>query len=226
MARVGGRMGFEFSSVSPVWGATTTSPLTQTTPEPDMPQTMTRLRKTPRERSRGLGKTWNGGHAPTRVDALLSAFLPALIAGVHGIGGGVWIGAVGFNLFVLTPRAQTWFRVPAEHEDFVFSVVQGLRWPVLGGALAVVGTGLWRWRFPVGTPFEAWHFLMLGKLGCALISVALFGWVTIRLWPQRACSTEAELPSIRKRFFALGVGIVASNTLAAALGVLASQLPH
>lgn len=160
------------------------------------------------------------------MDALVTAFLPALIAGIHGIGGGVWIGAVGFNLFVLTPRAQRWFRVSAEHEDFVFTVVQGLRWPVLGGAFAVVGTGLWRWWRPLGEPIEAWELLMLGKLGCALVSVSLFGWVTIRLWPQRAFSTEAELPAIRKRFFALGVGIVVSNAMAAALGVLAGQLPH
>ncbi len=145
---------------------------------------------------------------------------------MHGIGGGVWIGAVGFNLFVLTPRAQTWFRVCAEHEDFVFTVVQGLRWPVLGGALAIVGTGIWRWRVPAGEPIEPWHLLMLGKLVCSAISIGLFGWVTIRLWPQRAFATEPELPSVRRRFFVLGVGIVASNTLAAALGMLAHQLPR
>ena len=82
-----------------------------------------------------LGKAVSRVHDRRGVEALLTAFLPALVAGVHGIGGGVWIGAVGFNLFVLTPRAQRWFRVSAEHEDFVFTVVQGLRWPVLGGAL-------------------------------------------------------------------------------------------
>lgn len=158
------------------------------------------------------------------MEALLSAFLPALVAGIHGIGGGVWIGAVGFNLFVLTPRAQRWFRVSAEHEDFVFSVVQGLRWPVLAGALAVVGTGAWRWWQSVGARPE-WDLLMLGKLVCSVVSVSLFGWVTLRLWPQRAFATETELPQIRRRFFALGVGIVAANTLAAALGVLAGQLP-
>lgn len=173
-----------------------------------------------------LGKAVSRVHARRGVEALLTAFLPALAAGVHGIGGGVWIGAVGFNLFVLTPRAQKWFRVSAEHEDFVFTVVQGLRWPVLGGALAVVGTGVWRWRLPGGEPLEVWDLLMLGKLGCSVVSVSMFGWVTIRLWPQRAFSTEAELPAVRKRFFALGVGIVASNTLAAALGVLAGQLPR
>ncbi len=163
------------------------------------------------------------------MDAIYSALGPAFIAGIHTIGGGVWIGAVAFNLFVLTPRAQTWFRVSAEHEDFVFTVVQGLRWPVLAGAMAVVGTGAWRWqvlRGQTSAPPAPWELLMLLKLGCAVVSLGLFGWVTLRLWPERAFASERELPSIRRRFFAIGVGIVLSNTFAAALGVLAEKLPH
>lgn len=163
------------------------------------------------------------------MDAIFSALGTAFIAGVHTIGGGVWIGAVAFNLFVLTPRAQKWFKVTAEHEDFVFTVVQGLRYPVLAGALAVVGTGAWRWRAEVmsaSAPASPWQVLMALKLGCAAVSLILFGWVTLRLWPQRAFANAQELPSIRRRFFAIGVGIVASNTLAAALGVLAETLPH
>lgn len=159
------------------------------------------------------------------MQALLDAIGPALIAGVHGIGGGVWIGAVAFNLFVLTPRARAWFRESGEHEDFVFTVVQGLRWPVLVGALAVVGTGLWRWRAQAPNGSETWAALMGTKIACAVISLGLFAWVTLRLWPQRTFATPAELPEIRRHFFAIGVAIVASNTIAAALGVLAAQLP-
>lgn len=164
------------------------------------------------------------GHPLGGVDSVFAALGPAFVAGVHAIGGGVWIGAVAFNLFVLTPRAQRWFRVSAEHEDFVFTVVQGLRWPVLAGALAVVGTGCWRWQTALGDPVDPWQAIMLLKFGCAVVSLGLFAWVTLRLWPERAFASEAELPSIRRRFFAIGVGIVASNTLAAALGVLAENL--
>lgn len=157
---------------------------------------------------------------------LLDALVPALVAGVHGIGGGVWIGAVAFNLFVLTPRARAWFRHSGEHEDFVFSVVHGLRWPVLAGALAVVGSGVARWRSDLPGASPLWATLMLGKIACATISLGLFAIVTLRLWPRRLFATEAELPAIRRTFFLIGVGIVGSNLSAAALGVLATQLAH
>lgn len=155
---------------------------------------------------------------------ILDAIGPALLAGVHGIGGGVWIGAVAFNLFVLTPRARAWFRASGEHEDFVFSVVHGLRWPVLAGAIAVVGTGIARWISARPQASEAWAALMLGKIACAIVSVGLFFFVTLRLWPRRVFATEDELPRIRRWFFGIGVGIVAANMIAAALGVLAGEL--
>ncbi len=160
------------------------------------------------------------------IQPLLDALGPAVVAGVHGIGGGVWIGAVAFNLFVLTPRAHAWFADPGAHEDFVFNVVHGLRWPVLLGALAVVGTGAWRWYALAPTASGPWSWLMAGKLLCTCASLSIFGWVTLRLWPSRAFATTDELPSVRRRFHALGIGIVGANTLAAALGVLAGQLSH
>lgn len=159
------------------------------------------------------------------MHALLDALGPAFVAGVHGIGGGVWIGAVAFNLFVLTPRAQAWFSDTGAHEDFVFNVVHGLRWPVLLGALAVFGTGAWRLLGLMSAASEPWVVLMGLKVVCAFASLSMFGWVTLRLWPSRTFATAAELPAVRRRFHALGLGIVGANTLAAALGVLAAQLP-
>jgi len=161
---------------------------------------------------------------PPVMHALWDASGPAFVAAVHGLGGGVWIGAVAFNLFVLTPRARAWFQKEGEHEDFVFSIVHGLRWPVLAGALSVVGTGIWRWRGALAHASEPWAALMLAKLACACITLGLFAWVTVGLWPRRAFATEEELPAIRRLFFRVGVGIVASNTFAAALGVLASRV--
>jgi hypothetical protein len=165
--------------------------------------------------------------AATEIWPLVGPALgPAVWAGIHGIGGGVWIGAVAFNLFVLTPRARAWFQQTGEHEDFVFSVVHGLRWPVLAGALAVVLTGIWRWRTHVATGSAPWQILMFAKLGCAAVSMGLFFWVTLRLWPRRVFATEQELPAVRRHFFAIGTGIVVANFTAAALGVLAGQLPR
>ena len=164
--------------------------------------------------------------ANSSVHELLDAIGPAAIAGIHGIGGGVWIGAVAFNLFVLTPRARAWFAEDGAHEDFVFSVVHGLRWPVLVGAIAVVGTGLFRWWQQRAMASSAWSALMAAKMACAAVSVSLFFFVTLRLWPKRLFATEAELPRIRRVFFVVGVGIVAANLAAAALGVWAAQLPR
>lgn len=157
---------------------------------------------------------------------LFEAIGPAAIAGIHSIGGGVWIGAVAFNLFVLTPRARAYFAEDGAHEDFVFTVVHGLRWPVFAGAVAVVGTGLFRWWQLHATASAAWSALMLAKIACATVSVSLFLYVTARLWPQRVFAKDTELPTIRRAFFVVGVAIVAANLGAAALGVWAEALPR
>jgi len=59
--------------------------------------------------------------------AVFDLALAALRIGVHITGGGVWLGAMVFSLFVLHPRAERFFEHAADFEDLLFTVVHGAR---------------------------------------------------------------------------------------------------
>jgi uncharacterized membrane protein len=146
----------------------------------------------------------------------------ALIAAVHVLGGGVWIGAMGFSVLVLHPRAERFFQRSSEFEDFVFTVVHGMRWKVVAGIAAIVASGaalLWRHAGP-----PAWTAVVVGKVALLAISLGLFAHVSWGLWPRRVFAGEAELPAVRRRFWWVGVVMIACNTLNVGLGVLAHGL--
>src|SRR5690606_38979288 len=52
--------------------------------------------------------------------ALLDQLVEAALLGVHVLGGGVWVGAMVFSIFILPPRAEQFFRREADFEDFIF----------------------------------------------------------------------------------------------------------
>ncbi|MCA9699945.1 MAG: hypothetical protein KC431_20640, partial [Myxococcales bacterium] len=59
---------------------------------------------------------------PEQLPTLL---LEAFILGVHVLGGGVWVGAMVFSIFVLHPRAEHFFARARDFEAFIFTVVHG-----------------------------------------------------------------------------------------------------
>ena len=106
----------------------------------------------------------------------------ALAIGVHVLGGGVWIGAMFFSVFVLPPRAERYFQRPADFEDLLFTVVQGARWKVLAGVAAIVASGLALYlthRAAVGL----WPGLIAAKVALLDLVLALIVQVTWVLWP-------------------------------------------
>lgn len=139
----------------------------------------------------------------------------ALVSFVHTVGGGVWIGAVGFNVFVLHPRAERFFAEPGQFEDFVFTVVSGMRWWVVAGILALGGAGFELLRLRS----LALDGVLLAKLGLLLATTALFAVLSWRMWPARVLATAAELTGLRRRFARVGIAMVTCNLLNVALGV-------
>lgn len=152
-----------------------------------------------------------------------SALASTLVIAVHVLGGGVWIGAMVFSVFVLHPRAERFFQRSSEFEDFVFHVVHGARWKVLAGIAAIVLSGgalAWA-RSPAASP---WPSLVAAKIGLLLASLGLFLYVSFALWPRRVFAREDELPAIRRRFWIVGVAMITCNALNMGIGTLARVL--
>jgi uncharacterized membrane protein len=147
----------------------------------------------------------------------------ALPIAVHVLGGGVWIGAMVFSVFILHPRAERFFTRASEFEDFIFSVVHGARYKVLAGIAAIVASGAALAVRHAATA-GAWTWLVAVKVALLLVSLALFLHVTFTLWPRRVFAREDELPAVRRRFWWIGVVMIACNTASMGLGVLARVL--
>ena len=128
-----------------------------------------------------------------------TAIAGAVPIAVHVLGGGVWIGAMVFSVFILHPRAERFFTRAAEFEDFIFSVVHGARYKVLAGIAAIVASGValaLAHRDTVGP----WSWLVALKVALLLISLAMFLHVSFTLWPRRVFAREDGLPAVRRRF--------------------------
>lgn len=149
--------------------------------------------------------------------------LAALRIGVHITGGGVWLGAMVFSIFVLHPRAERFFDRAVDFEDLLFTVVHGARWKVLCGALAIVLSGV-ALLLITPSPGPLWTGLVVAKVLLLALVLALFVYVSWFLWPRRVFATEAELPNIRARFHRIGVLMIAANALNIGLGVGARVL--
>jgi uncharacterized membrane protein len=152
-----------------------------------------------------------------------AALVTSLGLAVHVIGGGVWIGAVAFNVFILHPRAEKFFQRSAEFEDFLFSVVHGARYLVLAGVAAIVASGAWLTARYAGAA-TPWSSLVAAKIALLLASLGLFLYVSFVLWPRRVFATEAELPAVRRRFWVVGVAMILCNTANMGAGLLAHVL--
>lgn len=153
----------------------------------------------------------------------MSAIASALVIATHVVGGGVWIGAMVFSVFILHPRAERFFQRSADFEDFIFSIVHGARYKVLTGIAAIVLTGVALIHVR-DVPPGPWRWLVVAKIALLIASLALFLYVSFALWPRRVFAREDELPAVRRRFWWIGVVMIACNAANAGLGVLARVL--
>jgi hypothetical protein len=164
---------------------------------------------------------------PAMSPALLDQLAEAALLGVHVLGGGVWIGAMVFSIFILQPRAEQFFRSEADFEDFIFSVVHGARWKVFSGIVAILlsGIGLAVWpKHAIVSESPLWLGLFVGKLAAFVIAAGLFIYVSWVLWPRRTFATPDELPAIKRHFFRVGAVMVVANAINMLLGIGAHVL--
>jgi uncharacterized membrane protein len=156
--------------------------------------------------------------------AVLEMLMQALILGVHVLGGGVWIGAMAFSVFVLHPRAERFFAGGSQFEDLIFTVVHGARWKVVAGIVAIVASGIALTLRTAPGAGDAWTGIVALKVGLLAVSLALFCHVSWSLWPRRVFASAEELPGVRRRFWWVGVVMIVCNTGNMSLGILAHVL--
>jgi hypothetical protein len=65
----------------------------------------------------------------------------SVLLAAHVLAGAAWFGAMLYSLVVLHPRAKSFFRNPAQFEDFIATLAAGARWKVLGGCMFIALTG-------------------------------------------------------------------------------------
>ncbi len=148
----------------------------------------------------------------------------ATLLGVHVLGGGIWVGAMMFSIFILHPRAEQFFTREADFEDFIFTVVHGARWKVFSGVVAIllsgVGLSVWPGHAIVASD-PIWLAAYLTKLALFGLAAGSFVYVSWVLWPKRTFASAAELGPIKRHFFRVGVVMVGANALNMALGIAA-----
>lgn len=155
---------------------------------------------------------------------LLDRLAEASLLGVHVLGGGVWVGAMVFSIFILHPRAEQFFAREADFEDFIFTVVHGARWKVFSGIVAIllsgIGLSLWPGHAIAGDD-PVWRVAYLIKLALFVLASGCFVYVSWVLWPKRTFASAAELGPIKRHFFRVGVVMVVANAMNMALGIAA-----
>jgi putative copper export protein len=153
--------------------------------------------------------------------------LQAVLLLVHVGATAVWLGAMVYSLLVVQPRLARFFADTDEREDFTTLLAAGARWRVLGlaGALALSGAGLTAIEVrEADSPSNAWTALVVTKSVLLATAIALFVYVSWRLWPTRLLahmSGSSDLPRIQSRFRAVAVALTALIAGGLVAGVLA-----
>src|SRR5262245_15698980 len=151
--------------------------------------------------------------------------LAVLFAVGHVLAGAAWFGSMFYSLTVLQPRAARFFATPGQFEEFIAVVSAGARWKVLAAFAFVAVTGLA--LLVLGRPgpvSSLWWALVGAKLGLFLAALAVFWYVSWRLWPARVVALPEEVPGIQRRFRRIGWSMIVLVGLNLVLGIIAHRL--
>jgi len=137
--------------------------------------------------------------------------------------GAMWLGSMGYSLFVVQPRVRRMLPDPARAEELYRELGAGNRWPVIGliALLAATGIGL---LFVHGGHSYGWWLTIVAKALLLAAASVLFWWVSWRGWPRRVFALTFELPAEQARFRRVALAMTALVALAFVLGVLAGHL--
>ncbi|MDN3355593.1 hypothetical protein [Actinomadura sp. DC4] len=99
----------------------------------------------------------------------------------------VWLGSMVYSLVVVQPRVERFFPDPERREEFLLTLANGNRRPVVAliGALVVTDLALLVSRPRLGDGIALVLYLLAG---------ALFTHVSWRHWPARVFALPEELP--------------------------------
>lgn len=134
-----------------------------------------------------------------------------------------WLGAMGYSLFMATPRIARALPDPVRAEEVYRELGAGNRWPVVGliVVLAVSGTAL---VIVHDGQSYGWWLAVIAKVLLLGAASGLFWWVSWRGWPRRVFALPAELPAEQARFRRVALTMVALVGTAFGLGVVISHL--
>ena len=161
---------------------------------------------------------------------MTASLLHAALAVVHTGAAAAWLGAMLYSLLVLQPRAASFFRDAEDLEDFTIVLAAGARPKVLAlvAALAVSGAGLTVLELTADdAPEGPWLALVAAKGAALVVAVALFAYVSWRLWPARARAhalQSPELPALQRPFRLVAVALTGVVAAALVLGAVADAL--
>src|SRR5437016_1820734 len=147
--------------------------------------------------------------------------LHAFLAILHSLTAATWLGAMFYSVFVLQPRARSYFEKDAEFEAFIIATSQGGRAKFLLalGMIALTGLGL---AFTARPTIQrgVWLGLLGVKTALFVAVVLLFAHVSWRLWPMRLFAAGEEIGRLQRAFRQIGVLLIGIAAISMALGVL------
>lgn len=124
----------------------------------------------------------------------------------------MWLGAMGYSLFVVQPKlSRLAGNDPERIEELHRELAHGNRWPVTGVIAALWVTGLLLVR--------DLNALVLVKAAALAWATGLFWWISWRAWPRRVFALPSELPALQRRFRRVAVVMFALVALAFVAGV-------
>jgi hypothetical protein len=149
----------------------------------------------------------------------------AALSAAHVVLAAVWLGAMTYSLVIVQPRA---LRLLGEQrfEDFAAVLAHGARTAVLTvmAGLALTGSALVVLPLDDARHDPLWWLLVAAKVVALLAALALFSWVSWRLWPRRIFALDTELAAVRTAFRRVAITLLALVAAQFVLGALAGAV--
>lgn len=140
---------------------------------------------------------------------------------VHIIASAGLLGAMGYSIGVVQPRARRFFQNPADFEEFTAFISHGARWKMIGTLALIAVTGAVLVIFHPHEAGHRWLALMGAKIGILLIATVLFCYASWRLWPARIFAPPEEIPKFQRRFRLVGYAMITMVVLEFVLAAMA-----